>query len=949
MIWRNALSLLLTPVLAAVVVMGGLCAVTWATDPVNDIVAAVPRDFPPHHFTDDSGVVSGFGVDIMNQVAAIAGLKIRYEVYDTWSEVFKAVTENRADIIPNIGVTSRRSEFLDFTPTVETVPIRIFVRRGTVEIHSLTDLAGYSVGVMKTNIGYKIASGQEYVDMVLADSLPDLLFKLLSGHVDAIIYPAPVIEHAARSMSVADRIKAVGPPLMEIKRAIGVRKGCPELLVRLSEAVDTFMGSSEYKQTYVKWYGTPAPFWTQPIVAATMGGVAFSFFILAGIWRYGVLKRTNAVLARTMAERSRAEKALAENEQTFRTVVESFNEGIWRTDAEGYTTYVNTPMYEMLGYEEGEMIGRHLYEFMDDEGVRLYHRYMDSRQERGTVQRDFKFLTAAGVLLPTRIAISQQYDGSGKYAGLLAGVIDISFRVNAYEELRKSRERLAEAQSVAKMGSWECEIDTGELYWSDELYNIFDKNPQTFHPSYDAFFNLIHPEDRAKVGGAVIHTLENNEPYSLDHRIMLSDGSVRIIHEQGHLVHNEEIGAVRLLGTAQDVTDRKQIEIALRKARDDAENANRIKDEFLANISHELRTPLNGVLGMLHLLRDSALNDEQMELADIAVNSGRHLVTLLSDILDISSIEAGAVALDSTDFQLREILDTIHDVFKDAAAEKFIALSIDAAPEVPNHLEGDGSRLRQVLFNLVGNAVKFTASGQVTLGVGLSPNREDDQIRLLFEISDTGIGIPDEMVGLIFDPFTQVDGSHTRRYGGMGLGLSIVKKLVGLMGGNISIDTEKGTGTTICFTALFGTPAPAVVAPCAVDACPPMPSRRILLAEDDRVNRITATRFLEKLGHQVVAVENGWLAVEAILNGNFDLVLMDIQMPEMNGFEATAAIRRNAGLGEKANVPIIALTAHAMEKDRNKCFFAGMTDYIAKPVELSTLAEMLAKHLNTDA
>ncbi len=274
------------------------------------------------------------------------------------------------------------------------------------------------------------------------------------------------------------------------------------------------------------------------------------------------------------------------------------------------------------------------------------------------------------------------------------------------------------------------------------------------------------------------------------------------------------------------------------------------------------------------------------------------------------------MSLESSDFSLHEIVNTIHEIFMDAANEKSITFSCSLAPNIPDRLDGDGSRLRQVLFNLIGNAIKFTDSGRISVAVSLLGDTTEDSLRLLFEIADTGIGIPDEKIDTIFNPFTQADGSHTRRHGGMGLGLSIVHKLVGLMGGTVSIDTEKDVGTTVRFTARFGKVAPATTITSAFECIAGSISYRVLLAEDDRVNRITATRFLEKLGHDVVAVENGWLAVEAVLNGHFDAVLMDIQMPEMNGFEATAAIRRNVSIGPKADVPIIALTAHALETDR---------------------------------
>jgi PAS domain S-box-containing protein len=917
----------------------------YAQNAPEVLTVAVPRDFPPQYFTGESGVPSGFAIDIMDKVAAAAGVELRYEVFDTWAEVFSEVINGRADVIPNIGITPSRASFLDFTPPVETFPIRIFVRKGTTGIHEIADLAGLTVGVMSTNIGFKILTERPDVDLSFALDQAGLIFRLLAGHVDAIVYPSPVIMHVARAMDVDRKIKAVGAPVLEIKRAIGVGRGKDVLLKKLSRAVKEIVVSEEYKNIYVKWYGRPKEFWSGPRMATVMGGVLFAALFLAGMWRYALLKKTNMLLSRAMAERVRAELALGESEKQFRSLIENLNEGIWQVDTEGITTYVNPCLCEMLGYAEKEMVGRRLSDFMREQAFELVKEKLEQRKLGMADQYDLELLTRDGSRINTRVTGSPLHDAEGVYIGALAGIMDVTLSRIALEELEKSQRSLAEAQAMAGLGSWECDIATGDLVWSDELYGIFGFERSNFEPTYHGFFACIHPDDRAAVAGAVMNTTENLVPYSVDHRIILPDGGERTLLEQGRAVC-EEGKSVRLIGTALDITERKRIELELRAAMDRAEAANRVKDEFLANMSHEIRTPLNGVLGMLQLLQNTNMNEEQSELADIAIVSGRHLVTLLSDILDISSIEAGSVELKPSSFDVREILHTVEDIYQDTAQRKSIAFRCEVDAAVPEQLVGAVGRLRQVLFNLVGNAVKFTETGEISVEVALLSGRDSLSRRLFIEVSDTGIGIPHDKLDSIFVPFTQVDGSHTRRYGGTGLGLSIVRKLVLLMGGHLTMDSLEGFGTTVGFTAKVELVNSKEASQGFEQINGIKTAYRVLLAEDDRINRITATRFLQKLGHDVVAVENGWLAVEALRHGDFDLVLMDIQMPEMNGLEATVAIRQNTELGGKARVPIVALTAHVMAGDRDKCFAAGMDDYLSKPVEVPALAAMLERNLS---
>ena len=656
-------------------------------------------------------------------------------------------------------------------------------------------------------------------------------------------------------------------------------------------------------------------------------------------------------LVRDVTDRKQAEEELT----GYRKIVEHSSELMAVVDENhvytlvnrSFLNYWNAKREDIQGHSVSQALGTKIYEKLKPYYERCF------QGENVTYELDLEYPSKG--LRSLEVEYYPIYDKDVNVTHSAVIIRDVTERKVAEKALVESEKRFRFLAENSADIIWSMDADFSFTYISpavesilgytqEEAYNVPLKRRLT--SSTYAMLKEKYKDFRA--GNIQTTTLELDQ-IRKDGRVIQTEASFSPLLDSNGIF-------LGLQGITRDITERKQAEKILqqsqhelRRAKEAAEAANRAKSEFLANMSHEIRTPLNGIQGMLQLVQETELDQEQQEYVNLAIKSCNRLTRLLNDILDLTKIEADKLEIRKDSFLLSQVMQSIQDIFANAARENDNILRIDLDDRLSGHLIGDSTRLTQILFNLAGNAIKFTKQGQVDVSAHLLSTEQEGTCRILFSVSDTGQGIPEDKIDSVFGKFTQVGNGHSpyaRKLEGVGLGLPLVKRLVDLMGGNLSIDSAEGTGTTVHVSLPFAIWEADMLENEEVrdrDHLANANASKILLVDDDEIIQIQIKRMLEKQGFMVQVADNGEDALAALFRDDFQCILMDIQMPVLDGLETTKRIRTSNS--DFRSVPIIALTAFAMSGDKEKFLYAGMDDYIAKPIDKDELLKVIERNI----
>lgn len=644
-------------------------------------------------------------------------------------------------------------------------------------------------------------------------------------------------------------------------------------------------------------------------------------------------------LHRTLAEQTALNRRLLASEAESRRlslIARQSAHAVVITNLEGRIEWANQSFGRITGYDEHEYLGRKPGELLqgpdsDPASVATISKHLRLRKH---IHIEIINYRKNGTPYWVGLEIQPFLDEAGTHIGFMSLQLDVTRSKLSDFALRESEARFRALAASSPIGIFLTDPAGSCVYTNERWQEIYDLN--TEQSLGDGWSQSLHPEDRAAVFGRWCEASRKNQEYEQRFRLLRTDGTVRHVHARARAISNDSGKVTGYVGCVMDVTAAKEAETALQAARDSALAASRAKDDFLAMISHEIRTPMNGILGFAEMLQGTTLTPDQARFTGIIRDSGEDLLTIINDVLDTSKIEAGRIELEQQTFDLRVVVENVLELLSPRARVKNLTLTLDWPADLDSTVVGDRLRVRQIILNLAGNAVKFTDTGSVRILLSRLPDRS-----LRLAVRDTGVGIPPEKQASLFEKFSQVDASSSRRHGGTGLGLAISRRLVGLMGGQIGLLSPPEGGSEFWFTLpprdlpAATTPTPAAAPPAKL-----RPGLRILLAEDTTTNQLLARLILEALGCTVTVAADGEAALDRFREAPPDLVLMDCQMPRLDGYAATRALR--ALEGSDRHTPVIALTANATNEDREKCQAAGMDGFICKPIHAEELRALLA-------
>ena len=647
--------------------------------------------------------------------------------------------------------------------------------------------------------------------------------------------------------------------------------------------------------------------------------------------------------------RKQMEQNLAVSIELFHCISRTSIDGFWILNEEGRIFEVNDAYCQMSGYSQEELLQLRCDDLEGIESPDEIKQRLRSLQIQPHQRFESKHRRKDGVLFDVEVSVHGL--GPGKH--ILNFVRDITAIKLAKKELKQTKTRLAVATLAGGVGLWSYDIVKNIIKWDDQMCALYGLEPATFGGTYEAWKEALHPDDAAQSDLEIQLALRGEKEFDAEFRTVWPDGSIHYIRAVAIVLRDDSGSPLQMIGTNWDISAQKQAEMELRLAKEVAESATQAKSEFLANMSHEIRTPMNAILGFSELALEMELNPKLSDYLKKIHLSAQALLGIINDILDFSKLEAKQLQVEQQRFNIGKVMTLLSVMFGGMALDKGLDFVIDYAADLPQVVVGDPLRLQQILINLVSNAIKFSERGSVLVRVEVA-KKTADVCHLCFSVQDTGIGIAPENLDKIFTAFIQADSTITRQYGGTGLGLSISTALAKLMGGSLTAASMVGHGSTFSLTLPFRLEMEKAEENSQRDdegsvadekdtkqrLARNLAGARILLVEDNYLNRQIAVEILSKAKLTIDEAVNGLQAVAAVERGHYDAVLMDIQMPEMDGLTATEIIRRRF---DRLHLPIIAMTAHAFDEHRKQCLDAGMNDFVSKPIDRQQLFAVLQR------
>ena len=914
-------------------------ATTAAPSGTKPLIAVIPPDLSPYYFRDSAtGKPAGLAVAITDALARRAGLQIEYRFAKAWDEVDQLVTSGQADLIPLRVVNPATEKQFLFTEVLDVAPINYLVRASDTSTKGPTP--GKRVGVMNKSTAYNMLQGRPDITVIPYESLQHLLVDLVTGQLDLALTFRDTITQLAEKSGLDNQIRVLEPPALESRRAIAVHPNNQALQVQLNNAIKTFHQSPEHVEIFQRWMGKPKSWWTVQRVVVVLGSSATLLLTVVLFWRFFSIRKLNLQLQHKVEQQLQTEAELRTSEERFKQLFQKHDAVFLLIEPiSGAIVDANASAEKFYGYNREELTKLNICDINMLPPETIAAERMKAL-EQGKIYFEFPHRLKNGAVRTVEV-YSARIDE--KQPLLFSIIHDISERKLAEEQLRLSEEKFASAFKASPDSVNLNRLSDGVYLEANEGFcTITGYSQEEVLGKSSLDLNIwVVPEDRQRL---VQELRQHGVVKNLEAQFKCKDGSIFIGQMSACIITVN--GEQCLLNITRDVTERKQYEEELQQARKTADTANRAKSEFLANMSHEIRTPMNGIIGMAQLLQFTDLTPEQQEYLQCLDSSTKNLLTLLNDILDLSKIESGKIELEHTIFSLRQSIQDVITTQTTLIRQKQLQLTTDLPDDLPELLHGDPLRIKQILLNLLGNAIKFTETGSINIAASIS-DRQENSLTLCLSVSDTGIGMTPEALERIFAPFEQADNSTTRKYGGTGLGLTICRRLAGLMGGSIRAESEPAKGS--CFLVelpfeLHKEQQMQQSEPAAQTCGTGTRNLKLLLAEDNALNATTLIAMLKKLGHQTELACNGQQALNKLLNGRYDCILMDISMPVMGGDETTRIIRE-AELQTGQHIPIIALTAHALRGDREQFLNSGFDGYVSKPVNLQQLAAELDRLL----